>query len=123
MDRPVREIVRLPLSVLTRLRLILFGHEDLASIVFWAALVGFCGALASVLFREGIRFFELLFAGQAISLVHAASDLTWWHRALVIGCAVGALVGSAVHSILPTVTSVPAAYALIGMGGFLAAVI
>src|SRR5581483_191406 len=40
---------------------------------------------------------------------------------LFIGCAVGALFGGVVHSLLPGITSVPAAYALIGMGGFLAA--
>jgi chloride channel protein, CIC family len=80
---PVRDLARLPLSLLTRLRLILFGHEDLAGIVFWAALVGFCGALASVGFREGVRLLELIFTGQSISLVHAAAELRWWHRALV----------------------------------------
>jgi chloride channel protein, CIC family len=40
---------------------------------------------------------------------------------LFIGCAVGALYGGLLHQLLPTFTSVPAAYALIGMGGFLAA--
>ena len=78
-----REIARIPLSLLTRLRLILFGHEDLAGIVFWAALVGICGALASVAFREGIRLLELIFTGQASGLVNGASQLVWWHRAIV----------------------------------------
>jgi CIC family chloride channel protein len=40
---------------------------------------------------------------------------------LFIGCAVGALVGEGLHALLPSVTSVPSAYALVGMGGFLAA--
>ncbi len=78
-----REIVRLPLSLLTRLRLILLGHEDLAGIVFWAALVGIGGALLSVLFRECARLLETMFTGQPVGLVHAASELVWWHRALV----------------------------------------
>ena len=78
-----REIARLPLSLLTRFRLILFGHEDLASIVFWAALIGLCGALASVAFREAIRLLERLFTGHSGSLVQAASELLWWHRALI----------------------------------------
>jgi chloride channel protein, CIC family len=78
-----REIARVPLSLITRLRLVLFGHEDLAGIVFWAALVGICGALASVAFREGIRLFELAFTGQAMGLVNGASRLVWWHRAIV----------------------------------------
>jgi CIC family chloride channel protein len=40
---------------------------------------------------------------------------------LFLGCAIGALFGGVVHALLPGVTSVPAAYALVGMGGFLAA--
>jgi chloride channel protein, CIC family len=77
------ELARLPLSLLTRLRLILFGHEDLAGLVFWAALVGICGALCSVLFRELARLLEMLFTGQPGGLVHAAAQLSWWHRMLV----------------------------------------
>jgi CIC family chloride channel protein len=83
MHSHVREIARLPLSLLTRLRLILLGHETLASIVFWAALVGIGGALCSVLFRECARLLETIFTGQRGGLVHAASELVWWHRALV----------------------------------------
>jgi len=75
-----------PLSLLTRLRLVLLGHEDLASIVFWAALVGVCGALASVAFREGLRLLELLFTGQANSLERAASGMVWWQRVLLPFC-------------------------------------
>ncbi len=98
---------RLPLSALTRLRLVLLGHEDLAGILFWAALVGFCGALASVAFREGIRLFEVIFTGQSMSLVHAASGLVWWHRAvlpLVGGILAGVvlqLAGRVLHSDKP----------------------
>jgi chloride channel protein, CIC family len=76
-------VSRLPLSLLTRLRLLLLGHEELAGIVFWAALVGFCGALSSVVFREGIRLLELVFTGQTQSLVSAAARLAWWHRLAV----------------------------------------
>ena len=83
MQLRAREIARVPLSLLTRLRLVLFGHEDLAGIIFWAALVGVGGALASVLFREGIRLLELAFTGQAAGLVNGAAALVWWHRALV----------------------------------------
>jgi len=93
---PVRDIVRVPLSLLTRLRLLLFGHEDLAGIVFWAALIGICGALSSVVFREGVRLLERLLTGQSQGLVHAASELVWWHRAAVpvIG---GVLAGLVLH--------------------------
>jgi CIC family chloride channel protein len=96
MQIQAREIARIPLSLLTRLRLILFGHEDLAGIIFWAALVGVCGALASVVFRESIRLLEMVFTGQASGLVNGASKLVWWHRALVpvIG---GALAGGVLY--------------------------
>jgi len=96
MQEQVRDIVRAPLSLLTRLRLVLFGHEDLAGIIFWAALIGICGALCSVAFREGARLLELLFTGQSQSLVQAAAHLAWWHRALVpvIG---GLLAGLVLH--------------------------
>jgi CIC family chloride channel protein len=96
MHEQVRDIVRMPLSLLTRLRLILFGHEDLAGIVFWAALIGICGALCSMAFREGIRLLELLFTGQNQGLVQAAAHLAWWHRAIVpvIG---GVLAGLVLH--------------------------
>jgi chloride channel protein, CIC family len=83
MQLQAREIARVPLSLITRLRFVLFGHEDFAGIVFWAALVGICGALASVAFREGIRLLELLFTGQAMGLVTGASRLAWWRRAVV----------------------------------------
>jgi CIC family chloride channel protein len=79
----VREIARVPLSLITRLRLVLLGHEDLAGLIFWAALVGVCGALASVGFREGIRLLELAFTGQTMGLVNGASRLAPWHRAIV----------------------------------------
>jgi chloride channel protein, CIC family len=110
MHLQAREFARVPLSLLTRLRLILFGHEDLASIVFWATLVGLVGALASVVFRELIRLFTKLFTGytnlavQGEGLVAAASSLTWWHRALVpiVG---GILAGSVLHFVGRTFVS------------------
>jgi chloride channel protein, CIC family len=83
MQHPVQQLARIPLSLLTRLRLVLFGHEDLAGVVFWAALVGLLGALASVAFRELVRLLELGLTGQSASLVQAAASLPYWHRALV----------------------------------------
>jgi len=109
MHLQAREFARVPLSLLTRLRLILFGHEDLAGIIFWAALVGFFGALASVTFRESIRLFTKLFTGyvpigQGEGLVDAASSLVWWHRALVpvVG---GVLAGAVLHFVGRTFVS------------------
>ena len=105
-----REFARVPLSLLTRLRLILFGHEDLAGIIFWATLVGIAGALASVVFRELIRLFTKLLtgytsvAGHGSGMVGAASSLVWWHRALVpmVG---GVLAGSVLHFVRRTFVS------------------
>jgi chloride channel protein, CIC family len=105
-----REFARVPLSLLTRLRLILFGHEDLASIVFWATLIGLVGALASVVFRELIRLFTKLFTGYTTiaehgsGMVGAASSLVWWHRALVpmVG---GVLAGWVLHFVGRTFVS------------------
>jgi CIC family chloride channel protein len=109
MHLQAREFARVPLSLLTRLRLILFGHEDLAGIVFWAALVGFFGALASVVFRESIRLFTRFFTGftyigEGSGLVYAASSLVWWHRALVpiVG---GVLAGAVLHFVGRTFVS------------------
>ncbi|MBS0389410.1 MAG: chloride channel protein, partial [Proteobacteria bacterium] len=65
---------------MTRARLLLLGHEDLTGLVFWAALTGFLGALASVAFREGIRLFERLLTGEVGGLVGAASALPDWRR-------------------------------------------
>jgi CIC family chloride channel protein len=76
-------LTKLFLSYTTRLRLALIRHEELTGIVFWAASIGFLGALASVAFREGIRLFELAFTGHSGSLVLAASLIPWWERILV----------------------------------------
>ncbi|MGB6603711.1 MAG: ClcB-like voltage-gated chloride channel protein [Steroidobacteraceae bacterium] len=80
---PLRDIGRLALALANRVRLLPIWHEDLANIVFWAALIGICGALSSVAFREGARLLERLLTGQSQGLVHAASGLVWWHRAIV----------------------------------------
>lgn len=79
----ISAIARSPLSLFTRLRFVLFGHEDLAGVIFWAALVGFCGALVSVAFRGAIRVVEYWLTGESESLVQAAAGLAWWYRMLV----------------------------------------
>jgi chloride channel protein, CIC family len=83
-----------PIRWLTRARLLLLGREELTGLVFWAALTGFCGALASVVFREGIRLFERLLTGRSGGLVLAASELRGWHRlaAPVVGGVAAGLV-------------------------------
>jgi chloride channel protein, CIC family len=81
---PLRDTGRFVLTLVNRVRLLPIWHEDLANIVFWAALIGFCGALSSVAFREAARWLERLLTGQSQGgLVQAASGLVWWHRAIV----------------------------------------
>ncbi len=86
-SRHIRALARRPIRLLTRARLLFLGHEELTGLVFWAALTGFLGALASVLFREGIRLFQWLLTGQTQGLVQAASALEGWQRVVtpVIG--------------------------------------
>ena len=71
------------LQWLTRLRLILLGHEELTAIVFWAALIGIGGAFASVAFRECTHLFEWMITGRTGSLVEAAMELHGVRRAIV----------------------------------------
>ena len=85
----VRKSARNPLALLLRLRLALFGHEDLAGILFWSTLIGIAGALAGIVFRAGIRLCIRLFSGywphseHGSGLVAVAMQLPWWHRAIM----------------------------------------
>lgn len=69
---------------LTKLRLLVLGHEELTAIIFWAALIGIGGALASVAFRECIHVFEWMITGSTTGgLVEAAMELHGARRAIV----------------------------------------
>jgi CIC family chloride channel protein len=68
---------------LTKLRVIVTGHEELTSILFWAAMIGIGGAIASVAFREMIHSFEWMITGRSGSLVQAAIELHGVRRAVV----------------------------------------
>jgi CIC family chloride channel protein len=68
---------------LTKLRLLVLGHEELTAIIFWAALIGIGGALASVAFRECIHAFEWMIVGHTGGLVEAAMELHGVRRAIV----------------------------------------
>jgi CIC family chloride channel protein len=68
---------------LTKLRLLVLGHEELTAIIFWAALIGIGGALASVAFRECIHGFEWMITGNTGGLVEAAMELHGVRRAIV----------------------------------------
>src|SRR5579863_3973681 len=69
---------------LTKLRLLVLGHEELTAIIFWAALIGIAGALASVAFRECIHMFEWMITGSSTGgLGEAAMELHGVRRAIV----------------------------------------
>ncbi len=90
---PARRFFRRIIVQLLRLRVWVTerGPGDLwESNFFWAGLVGFFGAIASVAFREGLRQLQLILLHYDGSLEGAASDLPWWGRLLIP--AVGGLV-------------------------------
>lgn len=74
---------------LAPLRLLFLGHDELASVVFWASMVGVGGALASVLFRQAIALCIRVFTGywphaeHGSGLVAIALRLPMWHRAII----------------------------------------
>jgi len=73
---PALRFLARPLQWITgRLRPVLVGHEELLSIVLWAALIGILGALASVLFREAIHAFQWLLTRRTGGMVQVAQAL------------------------------------------------
>lgn len=58
-------------------------HWHAHSILFWAAVVGVLGALATVAFRETIHLVQWILTRQEGSLVKAAMALPLWQRALI----------------------------------------
>lgn len=56
--------------------------SDLPAMLCWAALVGILGALATLLFHQGIRWLQYLVAGQSGSIVAVTRDLPWHTRLL-----------------------------------------
>ncbi len=71
------------IQFLTRMKLVVTGHEELTAIVFWAALIGILGAFASVIFREGIHMFQWILTGEYGSLERVASSRAGIRRAIV----------------------------------------
>lgn len=62
--------------------------------LFWAGLIGFCGALITAAFREGIKLVELLLTGQSGGLVEISSSLPWFLKLLTptLGGAIAGLI-------------------------------
>jgi CIC family chloride channel protein len=68
---------------LLRATLIAAKHEQLSGIVFWAALIGVCGAFTGVAFRASVRLVQRLLTGSSAGLVETAELLPWWARIAV----------------------------------------
>jgi CIC family chloride channel protein len=71
LPRPVTLWIRL----LDRLR-----PSDTQSMLLWAAVVGFVGALATIAFREAIAALQWLIVGHRSSFVQMAEALPWYER-------------------------------------------
>ncbi len=79
-------------------------HEQLGGIVFWAALIGICGAFTGVAFRASLRLVQQLLTGSTAGLVETAKLLPWWARIIVPtvgGVCAGALLWGG-HRVLRT---------------------
>jgi CIC family chloride channel protein len=60
------------------------GPIDLwESTYFWAAIVGFCGAISSVAFREALKHLQIFLLRYNGPLEGAASNLPWYGRILI----------------------------------------
>jgi CIC family chloride channel protein len=93
---PPRHLVRWIVVQLLRLRVWFTerGPGDLwESNYFWAALVGVCGAVSSVAFREALRYLESVLVHSDAPLEIAAANLPWWAR-LLMPAAGGLIAGS-----------------------------
>jgi H+/Cl- antiporter ClcA len=64
--------------------------------LLWAGLIGFCGALVTIGFREAIELIEFVVTGETGSLVQVATDLPLWRRLLTPALG-GCLAGLILH--------------------------
>jgi len=56
---------------------------QLSGIIFWAALIGICGAFCGVGFRASVRLVQRGLTGHSAGLVETAELLPWWARIAV----------------------------------------
>ncbi len=63
------------------------------SMLVWAVVVGFIGAVATMAFREAIALLQRLFVGRASSFVEMAESVPWYGRIVlpVLGGVIGGL--------------------------------
>jgi len=69
----------------TRLQTLLHLSES-QSMLVWAAVIGFLGALATIVFRECISGLQILLTGHSGSFVEIAKGLSWQMRVLLPTC-------------------------------------
>jgi CIC family chloride channel protein len=68
---------------LVRLALTTARQGQLSGIIFWAALIGICGAFTGVAFRASVRLVQQGLTGHSTGLVETAELLPWWSRIAV----------------------------------------
>ena len=68
---------------LVRIALTAARQGHLSGIIFWAALIGICGALTGVGFRASVRLVQSALTGHTAGLVETAELLPWWARIAV----------------------------------------
>ena len=93
---PTRHFLRWVVVQLLRLRVWFTerGPGDFwESNYFWAGLVGLCGAISSVAFREALNYLQWLLLRYNGPLENAATTLPWWGR-LLMPAAGGLVAGS-----------------------------
>jgi len=64
----------------------LIRMSEAHAMLLWAAIIGFVGALATIVFREGIAALQFLLTGHSGSLVEIATGLPWHMRVLIPTC-------------------------------------
>jgi CIC family chloride channel protein len=68
---------------LARAGLVAAKQGQLSGIIFWAALIGICGAFTGVGFRASVRLVQRALTGHSAGLVETAELLPWWARIAV----------------------------------------
>lgn len=68
---------------LARIALTAARQGQLSGIIFWAALIGICGAFTGVGFRASVRLVQQALTGHSTGLVETAELLPWWSRIAV----------------------------------------
>jgi CIC family chloride channel protein len=98
MSRPAEFRRRRRLVRLLRLRVWLFEHvrpNELQVTLFWAGVIGFLGALASVGFRDLLSLLHMALTGYRTAVVESFQHLAWWQR-LTLPALGGVMAGLAI---------------------------